>query len=89
MEAHSLKTIDECYRLAQLAIYTRRAQEFDPKTKIYKVQKASDLVDVEALEREIFGDLAIDEETYSRLMKIHKNLEEYRKGKEVDNGKTV
>ncbi len=85
MEAHQLKRADEEEKLAQLAIFNRKVQTFDEKTKLYHIQKVSDLVDVEAVEKVIFDEPILDEKTFNRLSKINENLAEYRKKKEVEN----
>jgi hypothetical protein len=84
MEAHQLKRADEEEKLAQLAIFNRKVQTFDEKTKLYHIQKVSDLVDVEAVEKVIFDEPILDEKTFNRLSKINENLAEYRSKKEVE-----
>lgn len=85
MEAYQLKKADEEEKLAQLAIFNRKVQTFDEKTKLYHIQKVSDLVDVEAVEKVIFDEPILDEKTFNRLSKINENLAAYRKKKEVEN----
>lgn len=84
MEAMVLKNADEYEKLAQLAIYIRKAQDYNSKTGVYKVQKVSDLIDKAEVEKEIFEDSILSDEVFSRLSKIAKNLEEYHKNKEVN-----
>lgn len=84
MEAHQLKRADEEEKFALLALFSRRAQSFDEKTKLYTVQKVSDLVDVKAVEKIIFDEPILDEKTFNRLSKINENLAEYRSKKEVE-----
>lgn len=84
MEAQSLKRADEAARDANLAIYIRKASDFNPKTKKYLVQEVKDLIDVDAFEKTIFDDSVLDEDVLNRLKKINKNLEEYQRLKGVE-----
>jgi hypothetical protein len=84
MEAYQLKRADEEEKFALLALFSRRAQSFDEKTKLYTVQKVSDLVDVKAVEKIIFDEPILDEKTFNRLSKINENLAKYRSKKEVE-----
>lgn len=83
MTASALKNVDEYERLAQLAIYIRKAQDFNKNTKAYIVQKTSDLVDVKAAEKSVFDEPILKQEVFDRLTKIQQNLEEYHRNKEV------
>ena len=83
MTAQALKNTDEYEKLAHLALYIRKAQDYDPKTGIYTVQSVKDLVDVSAAEKAVFEEPVLTQDGYNRLTKIQKNLEDYRKQKEV------
>lgn len=85
-EAYSLARADETEMMAHLAIFNRKAQDYDPKTKVYTIQKASDLADVKALEKELFEEPCLRPDVRDRLWKILRNLEEYHKIKGGDEG---
>lgn len=84
MRANSLKHADELEKLAQLALYIRRAKTYDEKSGVYDIQKVSDLVDVDKLEKEIFDDPVLAPDVFNKLNKIAKNLCEYRARKGGD-----
>ena len=88
MEANLLKISDELERMANLALYIRKCQDYNKHTGIYTIQKPSDLIDVSKIEADIFNESILDPDVFDRLHKIQQNLEQFQKRKEVEaNGK--
>lgn len=72
--------------MAQAAIFNRVADAYDSKKKRYLVTNASDLIDLKAIEREVFsGEVAYEGDfLHDRRLKIANNLKAYRE--EFGNG---